>query len=130
MGYSNFVKFRLSSFILFFTMFLTIPNNSAFADNRRCKLPDGKTTTCNVQIYESQLNGYLGYSVTLRFNNQLFIEAFCTDEQSQNCLVRRTKNGIRSKWQKGYIDGSSSYFFHIKTSGGLLLGSYNPPEHI
>ena len=84
--------------------------------------------TCNIDIFNSVLEGRNGNLVRLKFVNQNAIEAFCLDAESKDCWVR----SMHSQWERGRIrwvknhPGFKAAFF-IENRNGLILGAYDAP---
>jgi hypothetical protein len=86
------------------------------------------TRACNIDIFNSVLEGKYGNLVRLRFNDGNTVEAFCLDAESKDCWVRTR----HSQWERGRIRWAKNYpgfnaAFFIENKDGLTLGAYDAP---
>ncbi len=84
--------------------------------------------TCNIDIFNSVLEGKNGNIVRISFDNRNTVEAFCLDSESNDCWVRSK----HSQWERGRIRWAKNYpgfkaAFFIENRNGLTLGAYDAP---
>jgi len=92
------------------------------------KNPESSRQRCQLDIYDSVLQGINGSQVRVRFPDNYSAEAFCVDPESDNCLVRSQG----SNWEEGRIRWVQTYpgfraAFFIETNNGRVIGIYDAP---
>lgn len=92
------------------------------------RTPASSRQRCQLDIYDSVLQGINGYQVRVRFPDNYSAEAFCVDQESNDCLVRSQGSNWeegRIRWVQTYPEFRAASF--IENNNGLVIGIYDAP---